>query len=99
MEISEPLEVEQAEKREGPTGSVSLPLSRVKKIIKLDDDVRACSTSATFAVTVATEMFIEYLCEQGLQMSKSDKRKVLHYKDLASAVHRLDELEFLSGTG
>ncbi|KAK9322993.1 histone-fold-containing protein [Lipomyces orientalis] len=80
-----------------PTGQASLPLARVKRIIKLDEDVRACSNSAAFAVTVATEMFIQYMCEQGLHMSRSDRRKTLHYKDLASAVHKLDELEFLSG--
>ncbi|KAK9370274.1 histone-fold-containing protein [Lipomyces kononenkoae] len=79
-----------------PTGQVRLPLARVKRIIKLDEDVRACSNSAAFAVTVATEMFIQYMCEQGLQMSRSDRRKTLHYKDLANAVHKLDELEFLS---
>ncbi|KAK7203149.1 hypothetical protein BZA70DRAFT_283986 [Myxozyma melibiosi] len=84
------------EEDDGPTGQTTLPLARVKKIIKLDEDVRACSNSASFAVTVATEMFIQYLCEKSLQMSKSDKRKTLHYKDLASAVHKLDELEFLS---
>ncbi|KAK9345301.1 hypothetical protein V1522DRAFT_127811 [Lipomyces starkeyi] len=98
-----------------PTGQASLPLARVKRIIKLDEDVRACSNSAAFAVTVATvcskqerdgytseltgikEMFIQYMCEQGLHMSRSDRRKTLHYKDLANAVHKLDELEFLSG--
>ncbi|KAK9384267.1 histone-fold-containing protein [Lipomyces mesembrius] len=79
-----------------PTGQASLPLARVKRIIKLDEDVRACSNSAAFAVTVATEMFIQYMCEQGLHMSRSDRRKTLHYKDLANAVHKLDELEFLS---
>ncbi|KAK9236792.1 hypothetical protein V1525DRAFT_405967 [Lipomyces kononenkoae] len=80
-----------------PTGQARLPLARVKRIIKLDEDVRACSNSAAFAVTVATEMFIQYMCEQGLHMSRSDRRKTLHYKDLANAVHKLDELEFLSG--
>ncbi|KAK9447556.1 histone-fold-containing protein, partial [Limtongia smithiae] len=79
------------------TGQTQLPLSRVKKIIKLDDDVRACSNSGTFAVTIATEMFIRHLCERGLIMSRGERRKQLLYRDIATAVHKCDELEFLSG--
>ncbi|KAK9455081.1 histone-fold-containing protein [Dipodascopsis uninucleata] len=78
------------------TGGISLPLSRVKRIIKLDEDVRACSNPAAFAIAVATEMFIKHICEQGAQISKNDKRKTLLYKDLANAVDRSDELEFLT---
>ncbi|KAK9476394.1 histone-fold-containing protein [Lipomyces japonicus] len=76
--------------------TTGLPLSRVKRIIKLDEDVRACSNSAAYAVTIATELFIQFICEQGSQMAKADKRKGLQYKDLANAVHRTEELEFLS---
>lgn len=36
------------------TGQSTLPLARVKKIIKLDEDVKACSNSASFAITIAT---------------------------------------------
>ncbi|KAK9472355.1 histone-fold-containing protein, partial [Dipodascopsis tothii] len=79
-----------------PTGHAALPLARVKRIIKLDEEVRTCSNPAAFAVTIATELFIEYLCEQGLQMSRNDRRKTLHYKDLANAVSKMDELEFLT---
>ncbi|KAK9458803.1 uncharacterized protein V1516DRAFT_656830 [Lipomyces oligophaga] len=78
------------------TGQSSLPLSRIKKLIKLDDEVRACASSAAFAVTIATEMFIQYLCDQSLHMSRSEKRKTLHYKDIANAVNKIDELMFLS---
>lgn len=82
------------------TGHPALPVSRVKKIIRLDDDVAGCSNSAAFLVTIAAEMFVQYLAEQGLKMTLGDRkqRKTMQYKDLASAVARTNNLEFLSDT-
>ncbi|KAL7271130.1 hypothetical protein RUND412_006137 [Rhizina undulata] len=80
------------------TGHSALPLARVKKIIRLDDEVTGCSNNAAFLVTVAAEMFVQYLAQQGLKMTYADRkqRKTMQYKDLASAVSRIDNLEFLS---
>jgi len=80
------------------TGQAQLPLARVKKIIGLDSDIAMCSNNASFVITLATEMFIQYLAEQGHNVVKSERkpRKNIQYKDLASAVARLDNLEFLS---
>ncbi|CUS14329.1 unnamed protein product [Tuber aestivum] len=80
------------------TGHSALPLSRVKKIIRLDDDVNGCSNNAAFLVTIAAEMFVQYLAEQGLKMTYSDRkqRKTMQYKDLAAAVARVENLEFLA---
>ncbi|OJJ50808.1 hypothetical protein ASPZODRAFT_106685 [Penicilliopsis zonata CBS 506.65] len=80
------------------TGQAALPVSRIKKIIQLDDDIVQCSQNATFLISVATEMFIQYLAEQGHNVIKSERkpRKIIQYKDLATAVSRIDNLEFLS---
>jgi len=80
------------------TGQAQLPLARVKKIIGLDSDIAMCSNNASFVITLATEMFIQYLAEQGHNVVKSERkpRKNIQYKDLANAVARLDNLEFLS---
>jgi len=79
-------------------GQAQLPLSRVKKIIALDSDVSMCSNNAAFVITLATEMFIQYMAEQGYNVVKSEKkpRRNIQYRDLANAVARLDNLEFLS---
>lgn len=37
-----------------PGNSLSLPIARVKRIIKQDDDIAACSTSAVYAIASAT---------------------------------------------
>ncbi|KAK9618715.1 hypothetical protein V6Z94_005731 [Aspergillus fumigatus] len=44
------------------------------------------------------EMFIQYLAQQGHNVVKSERkpRKVIQYKDLATAVSRIDNLEFLA---
>lgn len=80
------------------TGSAALPLARVKRILQLDDDISACSANGAFAITVATEMFIRYLAEQSLNVVKSERkpRRNIQYKDVANAVARIDNLEFLT---
>ncbi|PYH49621.1 histone-fold domain-containing protein [Aspergillus saccharolyticus JOP 1030-1] len=80
------------------TGQSALPISRIKKIIQLDEDIVQCSSNATFVIAMATEMFIQYLTEQGHNVVKSERkpRKTIQYKDLATAVSRIDNLEFLS---
>ncbi|CAG7981770.1 unnamed protein product [Penicillium salamii] len=79
------------------TGQSALPISRVKKIIQLDEDIVQCSNNATFVIAMAT-MFIKHLAEQGYNVVKTEKkpRKTVQYKDLASAVSHTDNLEFLS---
>ncbi|KAJ5804407.1 transcriptional regulator family: Histone-like TF [Penicillium psychrosexuale] len=80
------------------TGQSALPIARIKKIIQLDEDIVQCSNNATFVIAMATEMFIQYLAEQGHTVVKSERkpRKTVQYKDLASAVSHTDNLEFLS---
>ncbi|KAJ5546526.1 transcriptional regulator family: Histone-like TF [Penicillium frequentans] len=80
------------------TGQSALPISRIKKIVQLDDDIVQCSNNATFVIAMATEMFIQYLAEQGHNVVKSERkpRKTVQYKDLATAVSHIDNLEFLS---
>ncbi|EKG16823.1 Transcription factor CBF/NF-Y/archaeal histone [Macrophomina phaseolina MS6] len=80
------------------TGSVSLPLARVKKIIQADEDINACSANAAFAIAVATEEFVYYLTEQAHKMCKAEKKpkRSLAYTHVQQAVARLDNLEFLT---
>ncbi|KAJ9148986.1 hypothetical protein NKR23_g4496 [Pleurostoma richardsiae] len=86
--------------RKEVTGQVQLPLSRVKKIVAVDQDINICSNNAAFAITVATELFIQYLAEQAQNMAKLERkpRRNIQYKDLANAVQHQDNLEFLEDT-
>ncbi|KAK4544334.1 hypothetical protein LTR36_004225 [Oleoguttula mirabilis] len=80
------------------TGTVSLPLARVKKIINTDDDIGSCSNNAAFVITVATEMFMQHLVEQAYNIVKSERkpRRNIQYRDVANAVARVENLEFLT---
>ncbi|KAJ5121307.1 Histone-like transcription factor [Penicillium bovifimosum] len=80
------------------TGQSALPIARIKKIIQLDEDIAQCSNNATFVIAMATEMFIQYLAEQGHNVAISERkpRKTVQYKDLAAAVSHTDNLEFLA---
>ncbi|KAI9667940.1 MAG: hypothetical protein M1821_000760 [Bathelium mastoideum] len=79
-------------------GSANLPLARVKKIINADDSIHSCSNNAAFVITVAAEMFMHYLTERTYDVVKSERkpRRNIQYKDVANAVARFDNLEFLS---
>ncbi|EMC91986.1 hypothetical protein BAUCODRAFT_39142 [Baudoinia panamericana UAMH 10762] len=80
------------------TGTTALPLARVKKIIAVDDDIGQVSNNAAFVITVATEMFLQHLVEQAYNIVKSERkpRRNLQYRDVANAVARVENLEFLT---
>ncbi|KAL9102973.1 MAG: hypothetical protein Q9163_001926 [Psora crenata] len=77
--------------------SDDLEVARVKKILAVDEDIGTVSANASFAITIATELFIRYFAEQAMNVVKSEKkpRRNIQYKDLANAVSRIDNLSFL----
>ncbi|KAL1839800.1 hypothetical protein VTJ49DRAFT_1174 [Mycothermus thermophilus] len=82
-----------------PSPHPDLPaaVTRVKKIIAMDPDITVCSNNAAFAITLATEMFVQYLTEEAQKMTKLDRkpRRNIQYKDMANAIAHRDNLEFL----
>ncbi|KAI1007869.1 hypothetical protein K3495_g363 [Podosphaera aphanis] len=80
------------------TGTTRLPFARVKKIIATDPDINIMSNAGVFVISLATEMFIQHLAEQGHQVARTDRkpRRNLQYRDLATAVANQDRLEFLA---
>ena len=76
--------------------AMSLPISKIKRIFKMDSDYNMASQTAVYATGVATEMFIQYFTEQAALLAKMDKRKKIQYKDFAQAVATHDNLAFLA---
>jgi len=66
-------------------------------MIGIDQDIHVCSNAASFVIALATEMFIQYLAEQGHNVVKSERkpRRNIQYRDLSNAIAHLDNLEFL----
>lgn len=77
---------------------MNLPLSKIKRIFKMDQDYAGALQSAVYATGIATELFIQYFVEQASLIAKTEKRKKVVYKDFSSAVANHDTLTFLSDT-
>lgn len=103
--ISAQPEIPEQDKNEPPRHShdqdriddtLSVPLARVKRIIRQDDQIMAISSGASYSVAAAVELFIKYMAEQAYVCARANKRKKIQYNDLAIAIQRQPELEFLS---
>ncbi|MCJ1325640.1 hypothetical protein MMC10_002303 [Thelotrema lepadinum] len=68
------------------TGSLFLPLARVKKTIAQDEDIGLVSAQSNFLITKATEMFIRHLADRAFTSGKSatKNKKSLLYRDICS---------------
>ncbi|KAF3044936.1 hypothetical protein E8E11_008125 [Didymella keratinophila] len=80
------------------TGHVSLPLARVQKIIQADPERLTVTKNASFAIALATEMFVQHLSLTTHNVVKTERkpRRNIQYRDVSSAVGRTDNLEFLT---
>uniref|UniRef100_A0A915JF41 Transcription factor CBF/NF-Y/archaeal histone domain-containing protein n=1 Tax=Romanomermis culicivorax TaxID=13658 RepID=A0A915JF41_ROMCU len=74
-----------------------LPLARIKKIMKLDDDVKTqmISGEVTVLFSKAIEMFVEELTLRAWVHTDENKRKTLQKSDIALAIASCDQFDFL----
>ena len=83
-------------KMSGRAGTHSLPLARIKKIMKKSgDDVKMISGEAPIVFSKACELFIEELTKRSWTMTMQGKRRTLLKDDVASAVMATDIFDFL----
>ncbi|EEF32735.1 ccaat-binding transcription factor, putative [Ricinus communis] len=73
----------------------SLPLARIKKIMKADEDVRMISAEAPIIFSRACEMFILELTLRSWNHMEENKRRKLQKNDIAAAIRRTDIFDFL----
>ncbi|XP_068654857.1 nuclear transcription factor Y subunit C-2-like isoform X1 [Aristolochia californica] len=73
----------------------SLPLARIKKIMKADEDVRMISAEAPVIFAKACEMFILELTLRSWIHTEENKRRTLQKNDIAAAITRTDIFDFL----
>lgn len=74
------------------TKELSLPMSRVKTIMKSSPEVENISQESLYLVTRATELFIQYLTQEAFRISGHHK---MDYKHIAEIVQTREEMEFL----
>ncbi|XP_044738869.1 DNA polymerase epsilon subunit C [Chrysoperla carnea] len=73
-------------------GSSTLPIARIKTIMKSCPDVETIGHDASVIVGRATELFISHLAVEAYKKSAGKK---LDYKDIAEIVQTDDRLDFL----
>jgi len=72
-----------------------LPLARIKKIMKIDDDVRMISSEAPLLFAKAAQIFITELTLRAWIHTEDSKRRTLQRNDIANAVSKFDQFDFL----
>ncbi|KAG2464963.1 chromatin accessibility complex protein 1 [Polypterus senegalus] len=75
---------------------VSLPISRVKLIMKSSPDVSSINQDALFLTAKATELFVQYLASYSYKKGTGKEKKTLIYSDLAKAAEESEQFQFLS---
>lgn len=73
----------------------SLPLARIKKIMKSDEDVRMISAEAPILFSKACEIFILELTHRAWNHAENNKRRTVQRTDIAAAVSSTDIFDFL----
>ncbi|VDN01495.1 unnamed protein product [Thelazia callipaeda] len=76
---------------------LQLPLARIKKIMKLDDDVRRMmiASETPSLLAKASEIFIEELALNAWKLTEDNKRKTLQKSDVSQAIASNDMYDFL----
>ena len=72
-----------------------LPLARIKKIMKSDEDVRMISSEAPVLFAKACEMFVLELTMRAWAHAQENKRRTLQRGDIAAAITKTDIFDFL----
>ncbi|MCD7451523.1 hypothetical protein HAX54_012408 [Datura stramonium] len=72
----------------GEAHQLQIPVGRVKKIIKLDQDINKVNSDALHLIASSTELFLEFLAEKSAQVALEKKRKTIKLEHLRVAVKR-----------
>jgi len=72
-----------------------LPLARIKKIMKLDEEVKMISAEAPLLFAKAAEIFIHELTLRAWIHTEDNKRRTLQRNDIAMAITKFDQFDFL----
>ena len=83
------------EQRDHDFKAHSLPLARIKKVMKADEDVKMISAEAPILFAKGCEIFITELTMRAWIHADENKRRTLQRSDIANAISRSDMFDFL----
>ncbi|KAI8332602.1 histone-fold-containing protein [Chlamydoabsidia padenii] len=72
-----------------------LPLARIKKVMKTDQDVKMISAEAPVLFAKGCEIFITELTKRAWVHAEENKRRTLQRSDIATAISKTDMCDFL----
>ncbi|KAI0317604.1 histone-fold-containing protein [Amylostereum chailletii] len=72
-----------------------LPLARIKKVMKNDPDVKMIAADAPVVFCKACEIFIAEITARAFIVADSNKRRTLSRQDIAKALSKSDQFDFL----
>ncbi|KAL6978124.1 hypothetical protein U1Q18_045889, partial [Sarracenia purpurea var. burkii] len=76
-------------------GQHQLPLSRIKKIMKSDEEVKMISADTPILFSKACELFVLELTVRAWLHTEQNRRRTLQRSDIARAIRNDDLLDFL----
>ncbi len=76
-------------------GMLTLPMSRIKKIVKLDPEHISSTESSNYLLGVAAELFVKSFTSQAASIARSKKRKKIQYRDFHDVVSSVESMLFL----
>ncbi|XP_028918231.1 chromatin accessibility complex protein 1 [Ornithorhynchus anatinus] len=75
---------------------VSLPLSRIRVIMKSSPEVSSINQEALVLTAKATELFVQYLATYSYKHGSGKEKKSLTYSDLSNTAEESETFQFLS---
>ncbi|XP_046875847.1 chromatin accessibility complex protein 1 [Hypomesus transpacificus] len=75
---------------------ISLPMARVKLIMKSSPDVSMINQDALFLTTKATELFVQHLALSSFRNGAGKDTNTLSYSDLAHTAEETETFQFLT---
>ncbi|XP_059206456.1 chromatin accessibility complex protein 1 [Centropristis striata] len=76
--------------------AISLPISRVRLIMKSSPDVSSINQDALFLTTKATELFVQHLALASFNNGSGKETNSLSYSDLANTAEETETFHFLT---
>ncbi|KAM7236754.1 hypothetical protein CapIbe_012426 [Capra ibex] len=75
---------------------VSLPLSRIRVIMKSSPEVSSINQEALVLTAKATELFVQYLATYSYRHGSGKEKKALTYSDLSNTAEGSETFQFLA---
>lgn len=73
----------------------ALPLARIKRLMKVEQEVSKVASEVPLLFSRVTEIFIEELTLRAWQYTEEGKRRILQRSDICSAIKSSDVFDFL----